>query len=1078
MTTAQRDAIASPATGLMVYNTTTQAFNFYNGTAWTAIGADHLGNHTATENLQLGNHWLSSDGGNEGVKIDATGQVMVGKGVQHNARFQVSNMINSFENIVTADAKAYVLDNTNPSNLSPNNLIDNNSSTVWATLIFPNWIMIDLGQGKARRLTHYTIRHYFSGQYNTFFAPKDWTFEGSNDSLNWTILDTKSNYAFASHTDTFRINNTNAFRYYRLNVTASNSPANVTAALRIYELGLVDTTARQSNLMTVSDAGAIRFGDAYTFPTTDGTSGQSLITNGSGQLSWSQPSLLADANNDTKIQVEANPNDDMIRFTVKNFEAMRLIRANPSNAFSSISKLEFHNNSGNIFIGYGTATNLAYNFVNSGINNTIIGENAGSSLTTGTNNTVLGYQSGKNNTVGHSNVYLGYKAGESNITGAQNIFIGNQAGQNETGSNKLYIDNTNTATPLIWGDFGTNNIHINGALKVNGGFNINNAYSFPTADGSNGQILKTDGNGTLTWQNETPQVLNRIFDADNDTKVQVEKIADEDIIRFDIAGNERMTIKNNAVDILGSVKFNNAYSFPTADGSNGQVLKTNGSGVLSWQPLEMLTLFDTDNDTKVQVEKTADEDMIRFDVAGTEAVRLEKIAGIGGHGRMTFSNTANNILIGKLSGNSLTSGAGNIFLGGLVGQLNTTGFENTFVGHEVGIKNTTGFRNIFLGTQAGYNMTSGASNILIGYQAGYKNGTGTSNISLGFQAGYSSSGTGNIFIGTQAGYYETGSNKLYIENSSSIHPLIYGDFASNIVKIHGTLGIHNTYTFPTVDGAVGQILTTDGAGNLHWSNLGTHSATQNIILNDHWLSNNGHNTGIRISDVGSVGVKIGTPRASLHVGDGSVWIGGTHSGGLGAHAGKGIRMFNTAGKESHIFAFDYTNLQARDLVIQHPGGLTGIARVPITNTLEVNGNASKVTAGSWLANSDARLKKNITPLSSEKMLNDLLALQGVTYEWNDTTTGNDRPTGIQYGFTAQNIQEVFPTLVEEDNLGYLQTAYGTYDAMTVEAIRALNDKIKQLEEENEILKADNEILKAQATKIDKLEAMILELQSK
>ncbi len=39
MTTIQRDAIASPATGLLIYNTTTNQFNYYNGIAWTmAIG--------------------------------------------------------------------------------------------------------------------------------------------------------------------------------------------------------------------------------------------------------------------------------------------------------------------------------------------------------------------------------------------------------------------------------------------------------------------------------------------------------------------------------------------------------------------------------------------------------------------------------------------------------------------------------------------------------------------------------------------------------------------------------------------------------------------------------------------------------------------------------------------------------------------------------------------------------------------------------------------------------------------------------------------------------------------------------
>jgi hypothetical protein len=38
MTTTQRNAIASPATGLQVYNTTTNTNDFYNGTVWGAIG--------------------------------------------------------------------------------------------------------------------------------------------------------------------------------------------------------------------------------------------------------------------------------------------------------------------------------------------------------------------------------------------------------------------------------------------------------------------------------------------------------------------------------------------------------------------------------------------------------------------------------------------------------------------------------------------------------------------------------------------------------------------------------------------------------------------------------------------------------------------------------------------------------------------------------------------------------------------------------------------------------------------------------------------------------------------------------
>ena len=38
MTQTQRDAIASPAIGLQIYNTTTNTTDFYNGTIWTTSG--------------------------------------------------------------------------------------------------------------------------------------------------------------------------------------------------------------------------------------------------------------------------------------------------------------------------------------------------------------------------------------------------------------------------------------------------------------------------------------------------------------------------------------------------------------------------------------------------------------------------------------------------------------------------------------------------------------------------------------------------------------------------------------------------------------------------------------------------------------------------------------------------------------------------------------------------------------------------------------------------------------------------------------------------------------------------------
>lgn len=44
VTTAQRDAIASPDSGLIVFNLSTQAFNYYNGSSWAVLGASGVGN--------------------------------------------------------------------------------------------------------------------------------------------------------------------------------------------------------------------------------------------------------------------------------------------------------------------------------------------------------------------------------------------------------------------------------------------------------------------------------------------------------------------------------------------------------------------------------------------------------------------------------------------------------------------------------------------------------------------------------------------------------------------------------------------------------------------------------------------------------------------------------------------------------------------------------------------------------------------------------------------------------------------------------------------------------------------------
>jgi len=96
-------------------------------------------------------------------------------------------------------------------------------------------------------------------------------------------------------------------------------------------------------------------------------------------------------------------------------------------------------------------------------------KNAGS---TGEHNTCIGHKTGQANKTASYNVFLGYEAGYKCADGDANVFVGYKAGYNETGSNKLYIANSDTSDPLIYGEFDNSYVKVNGSLEVTGELTI------------------------------------------------------------------------------------------------------------------------------------------------------------------------------------------------------------------------------------------------------------------------------------------------------------------------------------------------------------------------------------------------------------------------------------------------------------------------------------------------------------------------------------------------------------------------------------------------------------------------------
>jgi len=105
------------------------------------------------------------------------------------------------------------------------------------------------------------------------------------------------------------------------------------------------------------------------------------------------------------------------------------------------------------------------------------------------------------------------------------------------------------------------------------------------------------------------------------------------------------------IDSDGSIRFNNAFTFPTSIGSAGQVLKVPNSGsVLVWSDQtggggSTDSISDSDGDTKIQVEESADEDLIRFDTAGVQRMVILANGNVGINNtspsaKLTVSGTA------------------------------------------------------------------------------------------------------------------------------------------------------------------------------------------------------------------------------------------------------------------------------------------------------------------------------------------------------------------------------------------------------------------------------------------------------
>ena len=94
--------------------------------------------------------------------------------------------------------------------------------------------------------------------------------------------------------------------------------------------------------------------------------------------------------------------------------------------------------------------------------------------------------------------------------------------------------------------------------------------------------------------------------------------------------------------------------------------------------------------------------------------------------------------------------------------------------------------------------------------------------------------------------------------------------------------------------------------------------------------------------------------------------------------------------------------------------------------------------------SDVRLKTNIAPVANA--LEKVEALNGVTFDPNETALALGVTAGKQIGVIAQEVEAVVPELVTASAFdGYKTVKYDKLTALLIEAVKELSAKVKTLE---------------------------------
>ncbi|MCP4046603.1 MAG: hypothetical protein GY732_11520, partial [Gammaproteobacteria bacterium] len=307
---------------------------------------------------------------------------------------------------------------------------------------------------------------------------------------------------------------------------------------------------------------------------------------------------------------------------------------------------------------------------------------------------------------------------------------------------QAYISSYTETDPQIGGNTTNYLPRWDGSALVSGSLYDDGSIGIGT--NTPGEKLEVDGNikADTTYATAYSSHSPLLLQTDGTTRIYVD----------DVTGNVGIgTIDpSNKLDVNGLIRMRTGAT-------DGSIPVSDANGVMTWtDPASILTatsniIADNDNNTKIQVEENPDDDIIRFDMAGTEFFRMD-------NGRLEVMNTGGSVFIGEGAGASDDfSDNWNVAIGDVALFSNTIGRFNVANGYNALYTNTTGNGNVANGFKALYFNTTGFYNVANGFKALYYNTTGFHNVANGCWA-LNENNTGN---------YNVASGNLALNNNTT-----------------------------------------------------------------------------------------------------------------------------------------------------------------------------------------------------------------------------------------------------------------------------------------------------------------------